>query len=1432
MKKINFMVMAMLLMGLAFFVNMDTASAASSIYVNVTSGSDTYDGQSAIYNGTSGPKKTINGGVTVVDANGIVNIANGVYTGTGNVGITISKNMTLKGQTKTGTIINGSDTSRIFTISNGFNVTLLNLTIADGKASKSNGGAVRNNGGTLTINNCTFKSNSATLNNQGYYGFGGAIYNTGTLSVVGSTFTSNTAEADGGAIYNIGTATIVGSTFTNNSLTGTYGGAIYNGGTLTVIASNFTNNTGYDGGAISHGTVDLLPTGILTIIDSNFTGNVATSAGGAIWTHGSSSIANSIFSNNTADTSGSYTAKGDGGAIRNWGNMNLTESIFINNTATVSGDAISNYQGTLNATFNEFITNGDNDINVENNGATSVVIANNNWWGSNSAPAPSRFTADSGATATISSWLTLSVSAPSYVFTGSNTVVLVYLTYNSNGTNTSVTGAVPDGTMITLTCTLGSITSSASTINGTATVIFTAGIIPGQAVINATVSGYTNSTNITIVSLANIELNQTVNTPVNIGEKLTILVTATNKGPNTATNINIRDIIPVGLTGVTFNPSAGTTYNSATGIWYIPSLTNGSSAILNITGTVSAAMAGKITNNTVSGVNQTQNTTQLPSSTVSIYTNLMNSVFVSPTGNDVTGNGSASNPFKTIATGISVVSSGGIIHLLDGTYNEHDLVINNNVTIVGASASSTIIDAQKLGRIFNITSGSTVTITNLTLQNGNATGNGGAINNAGNLTIIGTNLLNNIATGTGRTIYNTGNIVMHFNKILGNGTVIASPSGSVDATLNWWVINTNPSAKVSGNVDVSTWLVLTISASPNVIKTCCISLITADLQHDNNGVYYSPNVGHVPDGIVITFSSTLGTVSPITNVIVNGSTTTNFTATTHSGVAIINASGSPMVSTDVDILADDIYVSPSGSDLTGNGTAGSPYATIAKAVQMTAPGGNVHIMPGTFTGDGNFNVNIDKNINIIGSGASTTVIDAASLGRIFNITDGTTVSITNLTMVNGLVDGDGGAIINAGNLTVTGCNMLNNIATGTGGAIYNTGNVSIHFNRIIGDGIVIVSPSGSVDAVNNWWGSNAGSITKVSGAVDVSRWLVSDISSSNNSLQVGGTSVIMVDLTHNNLGEDTIGQGHVPDGIIVDFTNTLGSVNPLTIALTNGAGTSNFDAGYTPGIAIITSWIDGYSVSEDIKIYSLVNITVDTYAYSKYIDWNYNVAVPFILSVKNNGAADVNGVIVRTQLPVGVEFLSANLRSGTSFNYDSNTRILTWFIDRLPGNVLSVFEYTVINKMTGMVNITSTAQVGTFSQSVNWTVNTPNYTDVEITQNASSYNPVIGEVVDLVIKAYNHGPSSTTINIASVLSGLSLISATPNKGSFSNSTGLWTVGTLANGEIATLTLKVNVDSYSAISSAYRKSSSVFDTNTTNNGQTIYLRVEDPIIIVG
>ena len=106
------------------------------------------------------------------------------------------------------------------------------------------GGAIYNSG-TVTISHSTISGNSAYYD-DGYgpiYGFGGGIYNNGTVTISLSTISGNSADNSGGGIYNnYGTMTISLSTISSNSAYYN-GGGIYNNGTVTVEnSSNITGN--------------------------------------------------------------------------------------------------------------------------------------------------------------------------------------------------------------------------------------------------------------------------------------------------------------------------------------------------------------------------------------------------------------------------------------------------------------------------------------------------------------------------------------------------------------------------------------------------------------------------------------------------------------------------------------------------------------------------------------------------------------------------------------------------------------------------------------------------------------------------------------------------------------------------------------------------------------------------------------------------------------------------------------------------------------------------------------------------------------------------------------------------------------------------------------------------------------------------------------
>src|SRR5262249_14740026 len=133
------------------------------------------------------------------------------------------------------------------------------------------------------------------LNNAADGGF-----NTATLTVSGSTFTGNSSE-EGGGIYIepfSGRVTVIDSIFASNDVDDE-GGAIDNGATLTVIGSTFTENTaGSDGGGL--GTES---TGTTTVIGSTFTHNSA-SVGGGMNNDGRLTVSDCTFTGNSANIGG------------------------------------------------------------------------------------------------------------------------------------------------------------------------------------------------------------------------------------------------------------------------------------------------------------------------------------------------------------------------------------------------------------------------------------------------------------------------------------------------------------------------------------------------------------------------------------------------------------------------------------------------------------------------------------------------------------------------------------------------------------------------------------------------------------------------------------------------------------------------------------------------------------------------------------------------------------------------------------------------------------------------------------------------------------------------------------------------------------------------------------------------------------------------
>ncbi|MDT5063453.1 MAG: large repetitive protein [Acidobacteriota bacterium] len=291
-------------------------------------------------------------------------------------------------------------------------------------------------------------------------------------------------------------------------------------------------------------------------------------------------------------------ASGSGNSISTTANLPASSSV----TYLVSGTLSNIATGTLSNTAT---------VLAPASGVTDPTDPTRTGAGNNSATDTTTINAASNLAVT----KTVNNATPNV---GNTVIYTLTVTNNgpSNATNVRLTDVVPAG------LTYVSSTPSGSTTYNSATGLWTIGSLANAAsatlVINATVNvgpgnnTITNTTsglaadqfdpvsanNVGSVSLrvtrSDLSLTKTVNnaTP-SFGQSVIFTITLSNAGPDGATGVAVKDLLPAGLAFSSYTATVGS-YVSGTGIWTVGSLASGGSATLQITATVNAY--GSITN--------------------------------------------------------------------------------------------------------------------------------------------------------------------------------------------------------------------------------------------------------------------------------------------------------------------------------------------------------------------------------------------------------------------------------------------------------------------------------------------------------------------------------------------------------------------------------------------------------------------------------------------------------------------------------------------------------------------------------------------------------------------------------------------------------------------------------------------------------------------
>jgi uncharacterized repeat protein (TIGR01451 family) len=907
-----------------------------------------------------------------------------------------------------------------------------------------------------------------------------------------------------------------------------------------------------------------------------------------------------------------------------------------------------------------------------------------------------------------------------------------------------------------------------------------------------------DNASLTVPAAIDLELDKSVSNPTPaVGGTLVYTLVLTNRGPNNATGVTVADVLPAGMSYVSF--SGPGTYVPGTGVWTLGGpMTPGSGRVLSITALVTAS--GSITNDA-----QVQTAGEYDT--------------------DSTPGNATTTPEDDDDRVVVIVPPSADLELIksvnNGTPNVGDSVIFTiGVTNRGPDNATgvTVEDVLPSGLAYVSDTG------------GGAYVNGSGIWTIGALAVGGSTSLQITAAVT-----NSGNIE-------NIAQVQAADQVDIDSTPGNDVPSEDDQDNASLTVPAAIDLELDKSVSnptPAVGGTLVYTLVLTNRGPNNATGVTVADV--LPAGMSYVSFSGPGTYVPGTGVWTLGGPMTPGSGRVLSITALVTASGS---------ITNDAQVQTAGeydTDSTPGNATTTPEDDDDRVVVIVPPSADLELIKSVNNGTPNVGDSVIFTIGVTNRGpdnaTGVTVEDVLPSGLAY------------------VSDTGGGAYVNGsgiwtlGALAVGGSTSLQITATVT-----NSGTIENIAQVQAADQVDVDStPDNDVPSEDDQ--DNASLTVPAAIDLELDKSVNNSTPSVGGTIIYtlvltnrgpdNATGVTVADVLPSGLGYVShSGPGTYMPGTGLwalggPMTPGSGRILSITASVTNSGTITNaaqvqaageYDVDSTPGNAATTPEDDDDEVlitvapSADLELIKSVNNSTP----------NLGDNVVFTIGVTNRGPDNASSVTVEDVLPAGLAYVSD---SGGGA-YMNGTGI--WTLGALAVGNSTSLQITATVTNTGSID--NTAQVETSAEEDvdstpgndvpteddqdNASLQVPAAGDLELDKSVNNAAPNVGDTIVYTVVVTNRGPDAQqTVSVQDVLpSELSYV--THSGGLYDSGSGIWNIGNLNSGSSTTLQVSATVNASGAVTNYAQIWTALhYDIDSTPSNAPPYVEDDDDFVVI-